>query len=397
MRLRRVCGLAGLLVALGLNAARAQVLPLGTPLSPAASISLITVAPGTPVYSRFGHTGIRVQDPALGLDVLYNYGTFRFDQWFIFRFAYGAMDYELSVAPFDRALEFYRDVEHRSVVEQGLRLSPAQVQTLFAALETNLLPENATYRYDFLFDNCATRPRDILERALGSALVRPNARPSGHTFRGLIDPYVTGAPLVDLGVSLGMGMPVDRPASGRQATFLPDSLLAYVAATRVQTPAGPAPLVVRTDTLVRGTPFARRALPWPALLIGLLSAWGALLTVRDAVARRFRRRKWLDRLVFGIAGVAGVVLAFLSFVSVHTVTFPNVHLLWAFPTHLALAASSGRSRALRRYAWLALAGAGAFLLFWSVLPQRLPFAVFPFVALLALRALVRAWRPGADD
>jgi hypothetical protein len=393
MRQRRATGRCVLLLlcaALVGPAATAQ--PLVPPLSDGATASLVTVTPGEAVYSRFGHTGIRIHDPVQGLDVLYNYGTFRFDRWFLFRFAYGALDYELSSASFPRALAFYRDVEHRGVVAQTLAMTPAQVQVLFERLEENLRPENRTYRYDFLFDNCATRPRDMIERVLGEALVRPPPRSSGHTFRSLIDPYVSGAPLVHLGIDLGLGTPVDRLATAREATFLPDSLFTYAAAWRLRTPTGVVPLVLRTDTLATVVPLPRDAFPWPGLVIGLLSAWGIAVTVRDASSGRNPRRRWLDGLVFGVAGVAGLVLAFLGFVSLHGVTFPNVHLLWAVPTHLVLAVSMRRHRTLRAYAWAAVGAAVAFLLLWPVWPQVVPLSVFPFVALVGLRALVRAWQ-----
>jgi hypothetical protein len=278
------------------------------------------------------------------------------------------------------------------VVAQTLAMTPAQVQVLFERLEENLRPENRTYRYDFLFDNCATRPRDMIERVLGEALVRPPPRSSGHTFRSLIDPYVSGAPLVHLGIDLGLGTPVDRLATAREATFLPDSLFTYAAAWRLRTPTGVVPLVLRTDTLATVVPLPRDAFPWPGLVIGLLSAWGIAVTVRDASSGRNPRRRWLDGLVFGVAGVAGLVLAFLGFVSLHGVTFPNVHLLWAVPTHLVLAVSMRRHRTLRAYAWAAVGAAVAFLLLWPVWPQVVPLSVFPFVALVGLRALVRAWQ-----
>ena len=385
---RALVGLLAMLIGASVQA-QPLVVP---PLSEAASAALVTVTPGEAVYSRFGHTGIRIHDPVQGLDVLYNFGTFRFDEWFLFKFAYGALDYELSSASFPRAVAFYRDVERRGVVAQTLRMTPDQVQALFEALEVNLRPENRTYRYDFLFDNCATRPRDVIERVLGEALVRPPPRSSGHTFRQLIDPYVSGASVVHLGIDLGLGTPVDRVATSREATFLPDTLFTYATRWRVRTPSGVVPLVVRTDTLVRPVPLPRDAFPWPGVVIGLLSAWGMAVTVRDAAAGRNPRRRVLDGLVFGVAGVAGLVLAFLGFVSLHRVTFPNVHLLWAVPTHLVLAVSMRRHRALRLYAWATVAGALAFLLLWPVLPQVVPLSIFPFVALVGLRALVRAWR-----
>ena len=232
-----------LVLALLAPAARAQDLP---DLSPEAEVSLLTMLPGDEVYALFGHTAFRIADPALGLDRTYNYGTFDFEQpFFVVRFARGLLDYQLSVAPFERTLAEYRYME-RPIIEQRLDLSPEAKQRLFRFLETNYLPENRAYRYDFFFDNCSTRPRDALEAALGR---RPDYNDyragSTATFRDLLQPYLDGAPLTDLGIDLGLGAPTDRVATHREAMFLPLELMrAYDAATL-----DGRPLVAATDTL----------------------------------------------------------------------------------------------------------------------------------------------------
>ena len=399
MRLSACFALVALLAAsAAVPSATAQTPFAGLALSPGAVASVVTVRPGDAVYSRFGHTGVRIRDEALGIDILYNYGTFRFDRWFLARFAYGAMDYELSAAPAALAIEGYRVDEDRGVVEQTLRASPAQVQALFDALEDNLRPENATYRYDFLFDNCATRPRDIVGKAFGGALVWPGPRPSGATFRDLIRLYARDAPGLSFVMDMGIGTPVDRAAPFRDATFLPDTLAAYLAGARVRTPGGAfVPLVARTETLV--TASAARPAPatfdWALALACAIFAAVAFVTLRDAAQRRVRRRIRLDRAVFCIAGITGVVLAFLAFVSVHRVTAPNAALLWASPVHLWLAWAKTGNRMARRYAALAAALAFAGAAVGAVGVQDIPAAAVPLALAVALRAIVRAWPPTA--
>lgn len=383
------------LVAFGGRAACAQTPFAGTTLSRGATASVWTVRPGTAVYSRFGHTAIRVRDDTAGLDVLYNYGTFRFDNTFLFRFAYGAMDYELSAAPALAALDGYDAFEDRAVVEQRLNLPPDRVQALFDALETNLRPEHATYRYDFLFDNCATRPRDVIARVLGPDVAWPADRPSGATFRELIRLYARDAPGLRLAMDLGIGTLVDRTATFRDATFLPDTLLAYLDAARLRTPDGRlVPLVAETRTLVAKPPRpAPATFDWPLALAWALFAGVAAVSLRDARAGRTRRRG-LDVALFGAAGLAGLVLAFLAFVSVHRVTAPNATLLWASPLLLVLV---GRStvrwvRAVAALAAvLALAGAAA----GALGVQDIPAASIPLALAVAVRATVRAWPPRA--
>ncbi len=356
-----------------------------------ARVALVTIAPGDDVYSRWGHTAIRIDDPTTGFDALYNYGTFEFDRWFVFSFAYGKLDYLLSVWPTPRAYALYIQVENRSIIEQTLRLTPAETRKLYTLLETNALPENRVYRYDFLFDNCSTRPRDVIEAALGTRLVPPTRTP--HTFRDLIDPFLREVPALDTGLDVLLGLPVDARATEREATFLPDTLFAWMEKARVQTADGQQhPLVVRTDTVYWAGPAVPpvRAFPWHTLVIAgiaLGGLWATWQTRRRAPGQWLR---WMDALLFGVLGVVGLLLAFLWFVSLHHVTGPNLNVLWAWPTHLAAAGIALRRTLPRwgtRYFQATALVTGAALVVWPLLPQALPWTVWP----LALLAAVRAW------
>ena len=362
-------------------------------LSPVAEVSLLTMMPGDEVYSLFGHTAFRITDPALGLDRTYNYGTFDFDQpFFIARFARGLLDYQLSVSPFDYTLAQYRFLE-RPIIEQRLALSPEAKQRLFALLETNYLPENRAYRYDFFFDNCSTRPRDILETALGGRLAYADANAVQHrTFRDLIQPYLEGHPLTDFGIDLGLGAPTDRVATPREAMFLPLELMeAYDAATL-----GGRPLVAATDTLfwVPGAGMPDEAFDWPTLVAWLLFAFGAGLTVAARLGKvRHRALRRFDIALFGVVGLAGTLIAWLWLGTEHAVTGPNWNLLWAWPTHLVAAivlARRNQNRGMRVYWGLTTTAALASVLLWTLLPQAFHAAVLPFALLLALRAGMRA-------
>jgi hypothetical protein len=148
-------------------------------LSAESEVSMVTILPGDPVYSMFGHSALR-HDPAQNIDRLYNYGTFDFsDPLFIPKFAYGHLRYFLSVVPYQRALRAYRQ-QRRPVLEQTLNLTRTQRTALFRVLQVNARPENRHYQYVFFFDNCSTRVRDALEQALGDAVGGPaQTQPSG--------------------------------------------------------------------------------------------------------------------------------------------------------------------------------------------------------------------------
>ncbi len=390
-----------LFLILNLVLAAAAAAQTGLPAPPASRpadgmrVALVTVLPGHDVYSRWGHTAIRVQNARSGYDRLFNYGTFQFDRLFVFKFAYGRLDYVLSVSDPFNTYYVYAEREGRSIIEQTLSLTPSEIAALAAFLENNARPENRVYRYDFLFDNCSTRPRDAIERVLGEKLHYAAPRDTlGATFRDLIDPFLAPSPALDTGLDLLLGVPVDRRATRREAAFLPDSLRALFARATVAGPAGPTPLVVRTDTLFwAGTGTDAHAFPLHAWLIGLvaLAGLGASWKTRQGAPPRWLRR--FDAALFFAVGVAGLLLAFLWFVSLHHVTGPNLNVLWAWPVHAAAAFWLGRRalpRGLRLYLGAAALVTALVCVAWLWLPQQLPAALWPLAVLLAVRAGLRA-------
>lgn len=364
-------------------------------LSDEARISLLTILPGrNQVYEVFGHTALRVRDPRLGLDIAYNYGTFDFGEdavdvvAFVARFAYGDLNYKLSAQDAGRLVEWYWSARRRAVVEQVLDLDAPEREAVFRFLQNNARPENAHYRYDFFFDNCATRIVDVLEATVPG--LEFAARPPGETLRRLLDPYLGGRPLLHLGMDLGLGIPADREATAREATFLPEHLAVYLASGAVSREGTTRPLVVRTDTLAWSPGAAARPSvpPWPAWLLWILLATVAWITFDEIRGSRASRR-WLDASLYGLLGLAGLLLAFLTFVSLHRVTKMNLNLCWALPTHLAVAWLFLRRRQpgwLRPYCLATGLVAVLFLAGWPIWPQDLPGTLLPLLLIVALRS-----------
>lgn len=369
------------------------------PLSQQASATMLTILPGDAIYSEFGHSVIRIHDPVRGIDVLYSYGTFDFsDPMFVPKFTYGQLDYFLSTQRYAPMIDAYKRMK-RPVIEQYLDLTPQQVQQLFQFLYVNAQPENRGYRYDFLFDNCSTRVRDALEKALGPAVSFSGAPDPQKSFRHLLDPYVADRPLTDVGFDVGLGLPSDQIASSREVMFLPEYLFwAFENATvRPEPGAGESkPLVARTDTLFWVDNYDAResAFPWPLALTWLIAAAGAAFTVRRLRQPpvEARSRRW-DAALFGLAGVAGLIISFLWFISEHAVTDANLNLLWAWPTHLLLAIRLIRrprptdpSSWTARYLLATAVVTGILAAGWFVWPQSLHAAIFPLALLLTLRS-----------
>lgn len=360
------------------------------PVSDDARFSLLTILPGDEIYSLWGHSAVRVQDPARDINWSFNYGTFQFDRYFLPNFLYGRLDYLLSVHDYEAALDSYR-AQGRPVIEQVLRLSPAQKDSLFHFLAINARPENRVYRYHFLYDNCSTRIRDALERSLGTSLRFGSEPDPGLTFRRLLDDGIDERPFLDAGIDWLLGAPVDRLARPYETMFLPEYLMLAFDHATIHVDGDWAPLVARTDTVLRIPGYGRAVAPFPLATVAMwilflvgaaITAWG--VRAGSGVVRLF------DVPLFAVVGIAGTIIVFLWFISLHDVTENNWHLLWAWPTHLAAAAGLLRRQPrlwLRRYLLAAsvvslAAAAGSPL--WE---QWFHPALYPLMLLVALRGL----------
>lgn len=361
-------------------------------LSPYASVSLITVSPGTELYSGFGHSALWVADPANGIDRVYNYGTFDFrTEGFYLKFLRGTLPYQLSVGELERTL-YGAQIEGRAVKEQVLNLTPQQRQKLFDFLEDNYRPEKREYWYKFFYDNCSSRLRDALEASLGDS-VRFNPylldQQRRFSYRDWIGQYsATTKPWADFGMSLAIGQPADQVVSDREAMFLPDNLsMAFDKAT-VKADSQWRPLAVQARTLYApGELFEERSsLPHPSVLMWLLCGLGAGLTAYQW----WKKSKSLvfDKIFLSVVGLSGWLLTFLWFGTDHGVTAHNWNLLWAVPFYVPIVWLT-KVQQPRRWYWYYYVGClvlmGIALIGWAGLPQALPSAALPIVLLLVLR------------
>lgn len=380
-----LCIVGILLVLPGLQPTRSQP----AQLSEESQISMITILPGDPVYTFAGHSALRVRDPVHNVDRLYNYGTFNFnDPLFIPKFTYGYLRYHLSVTPYAPTVGAYKQ-QGRPVIEQQLQLSRSQRTAVYRFLQHNARPENRYYQYDFFFDNCSTRIRDVLEETLGTDVDFSGAPSPDQTFRQLLDPYVASRPALDLGFDLGLGLPADREASAREAMFLPEHLMRGFNHATVSINGERRPLVSRTDTVqwISNYSATTPVFDWPfALSVGfllLVLGW----TMWQAYAHQ-RPDGLGDALLLAAVGLAGVVICYLWFVSTYAVTDYNLNILWAWPTHLGAAYLLLR-RPSNRGLPVYLAGATAvsciILLGWNVWPQNFHRAIFPLVLGVGIR------------
>jgi len=361
-------------------------------LSEQAVISLLTISPGTELYTTFGHSAFRVVDPAINLDRIYNYGTFDFDEpGFYLKFCQGKLDYKLSAYRYIWAQNMYIE-EERAIIEQRLNLTPEMRDFMFEFLEWNHLPQNRYYHYDFFFDNCATRIRDVFERTLGDDVQLFFNENRRLTFRQYIDQYLKALPFSDYGIDLALGAKTDRVATAREALFLPDYLFESIAGGKIRIDGQWQPLVAQTDTLH----FPPRAanpetsLPWMNIILWIIFLITMFLTFRQFQSGKERRTpvRWLDYLLFGVTGLIGVIIALLWFATEHSTTVDNWNLLWAWPPNLFIA---GLLPFFRKFRWLKgyFAVYAGFLVItlagWAFWPQDLHEANIPLILALGLR------------
>lgn len=348
-------------------------------------ITLLTCSPGEELYATFGHTAIRVQDGASGTDEVYNYGTFAFAPDFYIRFIRGKLDYALSVESFRNFLATYQ-VESRSVVEQDLLLSCSIKMQLWRALQQNATEGARYYRYDFLFDNCTTRARDMIVRYAPQPVLYPNILwPEAPTFRNLLHTYLNrgGQYWSKFGIDLLLGARLDRKVTNEEAMFLPDYLLKAMAGAR----SAAKPLATKPQTLLAmPSPLNKDSLFRPGIVFtALFLLIGVLSFLKNGFATKAVRV--FDFLFFLILGLAGLLLLFMWFGTDHKVCRDNLNLLWALPTHLAGAFFVAKGQHSGEQYFKGIFWANLLLLvFWAFLPQQLALALLPLILLSLLRS-----------
>ncbi|MEW5918013.1 MAG: DUF4105 domain-containing protein [Gemmatimonadota bacterium] len=357
--------------ALTLNAASAQA------QSPAAgadslTVYLMTMGPGDYVWERFGHNAILIRDARTGQDRVYNWGMFSLDDsGFIWRFLRGRMRYWMASEDALLTIEAYRRA-NRSVTVQQLNLSSAQKTALQAFVEHNELPENRYYDYDYFRDNCSTRVRDALDKALGGALSqRFRSRITDMTYRDHARRLMQPDIWTYTGIDIGLGRPTDRPISAWEEMFIPMSVQRLVRDVQVTGPDGATvPLVLNERVLFEATrpPTPERPARWTLwyLVAGLLI--GAVILV-TGVSRAAAIATFLSVTWCLVAGILGSALVFLWLATAHVAAYQNANLLALNPLWLVLGGLVlARSRKARSFA-LALTALAFVALLFMLMPN----------------------------
>ena len=301
-------------------------------VSDSVRVSLLTCAPGSAIYSLFGHTALRYENPAKGEDWVFNYGMFSFNTPnFVMRFVKGETDYQLGVIPY-RYFEGEYAMRGSSVYQQELNLTPQEKEKIFRLLEENYRPANRTYRYNYFYDNCITRARDKVEQAIEGKVVYPEAMKE-RSFREIVREYTDGHEWSAFGIDLCLGAEADEPIDERKQMFAPFYMLEFARGAMIHREDTIVPLVKAEKLLLDFSSKDEEVSlpsPWACALI-----WWTLTFVVMSLGIKNGKVYWLwDVLLFGAQGVGGCIIAFLFFFSVHPTVGSNWLLMMLNPLPL---------------------------------------------------------------
>jgi len=309
-------------------------------------VSLITYGPGATYWERFGHDALQLRDTVSGQAINFNYGVFDFNEKnFFINFARGRMHY-LMDAEYAAPEESFYKLEGRSIVKQRLALTPRQAAALRDFLLWNLRPENAGYNYDYYIDNCTTRVRDALNRALGGLIETTlSARAGGMTYRQQTDRLMSAQPWLMLVLDLGLGPYADQPLNAWQESFLPMVLQANLRAVHVDDGLGGSRPLVESERQIAPNHIAVPPAQAPDLRLPLAAA-GLLLAALLLVAGRYWRTglALLGSLYVICAGLVGLLLLALWTLTAHHAAWANANLLLFNPLAFVLLPALWRAR-----------------------------------------------------
>ena len=350
-------------------------------------ISLLTCTPGEELYSTFGHSAFRVIDSNSVSDIVYNYGTFNFDdEGFYLKFVRGKLLYYISPESF-AGFKQDKQFENRGITEQVLNLTASEKISIRHFLNENLKEENRYYKYDFFFDNCTTRLRDILhnipriKKQPDSNFCQKPVMPPGTTFRQAIHQYLdqNGQRWSELGIDILLGLPCDAVMTVEQMQFLPDNLMKSLDSSR-QT------MVLSHQNLYPVLQNDKNTTLTPLVIFSLLLLSIILISlIRSKWANYFLQG--FDGLVFFITGVLGIIIILMWTATDHSMCKNNFNLLWAWPMHAVMAFFiSGKKRWVQLYFTFTAIGYLLVLLLWFFLPQQMNPGLIPILILLIYRS-----------
>ena len=357
-------------------------------LSVYSEVSILTAGPGNELFETFGHSAIRVKDPVLKMDYVFNYGVFDFNQPnFYSNFAQGRLEYFLGVSHFNRFVEIYRK-DQRWMKEQILELTTDEKNIIFNFLRNNAQPENAVYLYDPYFDNCSTKLRDITQDILAKKSKLSDAYTEEDlTLRKLMNRELPWNTWGSFGINLALGTKLDQKIGYEAYMYLPDYLyLSFKDAKKIEN--GVSKPLVKKEVVILDFKEEKPALSWlnPIFVLSLLLLLTIIITYKDI--KRSKNSKWLDFLILFVTCLIGVLIVFLWFFTDHKTTPNNFNILWAFAPNLIVAfflLKKNTPNWISTYLKICLLLIVVLFVLWILGVQLFSLAILPLIGILIVR------------
>jgi len=330
-------------------------------------VSVITIGPyENELYSAFGHSGIRFWDPSNGIDYFYNYGIFDFDQPnFYLNFLHGKLLYKVGKYNYKSAEAFYKS-QNRFIKEQILDIDDNDKMLLFKYLEKNVQPENSTYLYNYIFNNCATKIRDVLFSVFQER-VEFKSEGEGMSFRGLMDLYLKKNQWGDLGIDICLGSSIDVEASNLDQMYLPDYLFTGLEIATLDNKK----LVNKTLTYIPDYNEYKQSIFSPKLIFIIILLISIYISFRQI--KYGLKYKYFDLILFCGSGLIGLLIIYLWGFTDH-LSNNNFNILWAFPINFILPflfARETHKKWFIIYVIFYIAVLISLLILWNFIPQNL--------------------------
>jgi hypothetical protein len=360
------------------------------------TVYLLTCSPGTATYSIYGHSALRVITAQAHTDQVFNWGVFDFSvPNFAWKFAKGKLNYLLGVYSYDRFIREYF-LENRSVISQKINFEPAEKRKLLELIQINLLPENRLYRYDFFYDDCSTRIRDLIEKAVGPMLIYPpdetNQIP---TFREKVGEYQKDYPWLKMGVDLIMGTPGDKKADFRDRMFLPVDLQRNLTQAVINRDRKMIPLLGSTETILEfDTQVIKPRFYLTPIFIFALAF--IIIVLLSALYRKGRLISLLDIFIFTLFSVLSILMIFFNFFTDHLQMKWNLNIIWFNPFIFICLFCILFRKPGEQWFRIVFFLSVAFLPLIIIMPNAINSSFVPVILILALRSSARAnfkWNP----
>lgn len=359
-------------------------------LSKDSEISVLTIGPGTSLNDAFGHNAFRIKDPSVNLDIIFDYGRFDFEAPnFYLNFAKGKLNYSIGDSSYYDFLRFYI-WQNRDVKEQVLDLSFIKKQQLYNYLLNNNKPENREYLYDFFYDNCATKIKDVIKITLDDNIVFNEPEDlDNDTFRTLIQNNLNKNSWGSLGIDVALGAVIDKKATPEEHMFLPKYIYAFFENATLKS-ASELSLVKESRFIYKKkeTPISNTFFTSPLFIFGLIGLLIMIVTFNDF--KNHKQSKWLDITLFSITGFVGVVILLLWFATDHKATHQNYNLLWAFALNLIMInqlCTKNTAKWFIKYLKLLVILLCLMVLHWTMGVQVFAVGLIPFLIALGIRYL----------